>query len=792
MLVEISKVDHFRALVDWAPDRGSSGIPARFGKWSVIYGGNGTGKSTVSELLRLCGEGAPPCAIRARTWDGAALASKHIGPSEQPLGYSVRAFNSEYVRRNLSEFLDGSGHCNGLVYIGEATIESARRAAALREVIKEAEGRLVVLAEHTPSLEAAPREALDAAKSSAISALEGFDPREFNPTRYNITKVKANFEADWCREVAPAERIVLKQLVATTSLNELTLAEYPDPKIAELFTEVNGLVTRPILSSVDPVLREDPDRERWVETGLRLHNAGDTCKYCGSPVSPETIARYEAHFDTSLTALRADLSETSARITSRIGTLTGWRDSIPAAEEIEAGVRDGYRLDLTQVVAALEGEIQCLDTLREAVQAREAAPFTPMPPVATPLPPTNQIRPLTEALAKHETSRANLAARRDDAALRLHGDALVRHKAAYDAAVGRHGRLVRAVDALKGRAERLRRELSIETESRHDTSRLARELSSDLGVYLGHDQLRIEVSPDGKAYRVLRSNRPAENLSDGERNSLALLYFLRSLEESPVDPDNTIVVVDDPVSSLDKEAIFAAYSMLRERLDVYRQAILLTHDFEFFRLCHLGLRSQYREEVSDSHPDHPRVTFLEFYAQVTSQNGAAIRALGLRELNSAVLRHPTEYHYLFWRLARALSTPDDPELPLLPNAGRRLLEGFLSFKAPGATDLRSRLDQVAAHGQVDAVLKDRVYRFANGLSHREEPSPRGGLDFPAIARELAMLMEFLRVADAEHFRRMEAACGITVPPQHAPIDARSRGDSTAAGARQGPPLAGRR
>lgn len=768
MLVEITRVDDFRAMVGWQPDAAATGTPARFGRWSVVYGGNGSGKTTLSELLRLCGGGEPPCAIRVRTWDGTTLASMEVSSARPSLGYAISVFNAEYVRRNLSDFLDGSGACDGLVYIGEASVESARREAVIQENIDCIEKRLAELNRIRAEVETAPRSALNVAKESVISTLEGYDPREYNPTRYNVAKVKANFDKEWCCEVDPAERPKLRKLLATSTLEELALDAYPDLRLDEILSKVNELRIRPIYSSVDPELRDDPDREAWVEKGLELHTEGDACKFCGGSINAEKIGRYAAHFDASLTKLRDDLAAGLRGIADRVDKLKAWRDSIPDSDKLEPRIRDNYKLAVADALNAVSADLILLDELCDAVRERVSAPFAPLKELEVKVRAVADVSSLTDAIATHEKTRTGLATSRTQAARRLHGDALAKHKNAYETAIARQSRHRRAVEVLQRRQAGLRQDLALERESRHDTSKLAIELSADLGLYLGNDQLRIEVSPDGKAYRVLRGDEPAEHLSDGEKNSIALLYFLRSLEESSVDPANTIVVIDDPVSSLDKEAVFAAYSTLRVRLEAYRQAILLTHDFEFFRLWRIGLDNQLRRETKVPSLEHPGVAFLECYARVGSVAGAKRREPRLRALDKAVLKHATEYHYLFSRLAHAVSNTDDPELPLLPNAARRLLEGFLSFKAPSATDLRSRLDQVAADGHIDIGLKDRVYRFANGLSHREEPTPRGGLDFPTIGRELAMVMEFLRQADPEHFRRMERACDVQVPSQTLP------------------------
>ncbi|MBD3948904.1 AAA family ATPase [Tuanshanicoccus lijuaniae] len=72
-------------------------------------------------------------------------------------------------------------------------------------------------------------------------------------------------------------------------------------------------------------------------------------------------------------------------------------------------------------------------------------------------------------------------------------------------------------------------------------------------------------------YEVIRSTtgKVAENLSEGERNFIAFLYFhqlvLGSLEADSVVKDK-IVVIDDPVSSMDSSTLFVVGALVRDMI----------------------------------------------------------------------------------------------------------------------------------------------------------------------------------------------------------------------------------
>ena len=81
-------------------------------------------------------------------------------------------------------------------------------------------------------------------------------------------------------------------------------------------------------------------------------------------------------------------------------------------------------------------------------------------------------------------------------------------------------------------------------------------------------------------------------LSAGDRNTLALALFFSSLDESP-NLANTIVVVDDPVSSLDDHRTTATIQCIGDLKDESEQVIVLSHNKPF--LCEVWNRYGYAD-----------------------------------------------------------------------------------------------------------------------------------------------------------------------------------------------------
>jgi wobble nucleotide-excising tRNase len=87
-------------------------------------------------------------------------------------------------------------------------------------------------------------------------------------------------------------------------------------------------------------------------------------------------------------------------------------------------------------------------------------------------------------------------------------------------------------------------------------------------------ELRMHDGSGQSAYQVIRTRtgKPVKNLSEGERNFIAFLYFYHLVNKgSHSDADtgkDRIVVIDDPVSSMDSSVLFIVSGLVREMIEI--------------------------------------------------------------------------------------------------------------------------------------------------------------------------------------------------------------------------------
>ena len=67
-------------------------------------------------------------------------------------------------------------------------------------------------------------------------------------------------------------------------------------------------------------------------------------------------------------------------------------------------------------------------------------------------------------------------------------------------------------------------------------------------------------------FEVIRDDKKAYHLSEGECSLLAFCYFMAKLEDIDTKGSKPIIWIDDPISSLDSNHIFFIYSLINEKI----------------------------------------------------------------------------------------------------------------------------------------------------------------------------------------------------------------------------------
>jgi wobble nucleotide-excising tRNase len=221
--------------------------------------------------------------------------------------------------------------------------------------------------------------------------------------------------------------------------------------------------------------------------------------------------------------------------------------------------------------------------------------------------------------------------------------------------------------------------------------------------------------------------------------AITFAYFIATLEDEAVDLSKTVVVIDDPVSSLDSNKVHATYGLIADKLwQKSNQLFVLSHHFQFIKLFH-----------------GPKQDKIAWYSmQGTSSGQPSIAACP-----DLITDFQSEYYYLFYRLHHLV--PNDSNFYISRNILRRFLEALLEFKF-GRGDFRSKLEQWFRDNQLTAEM----YGVLNAGSH---PNDVDDFSDPRRFREMVYrVCRSIRDRDPDHhtalIRHLNRDVGKCKPP----------------------------
>ncbi|MCW3472276.1 AAA family ATPase [Rhodococcus pyridinivorans] len=728
---------------------------------TVVYGHNGSGKSTLAELMLSLAEGNSAIEV---IWEDENLKRTPVSSGGSSLSPSMAVFTRKWVEANLSDFLDGDS-ASAIVTLGEAAIhakEEEQRLEAkiegLRNDVREADKELHAA---NQKIERLAREVQD----RITSELKAFDYNHFTRNRYSIPRIKEDlrkYKGDFPDADAHAD--ALKRLSEGAPAAIAEVAAPPEGVVGQL-TQLSELLVETPTRMALKNLEGSPTAQSWVEQGLALHGELEHCLFCAGAVGDERRRELALHFDASWLDIRGRSKKLLIAVRQEREALEVWSLSFPEKDHVISALQAGYGESVRKVRAEAKERIGCLEIIERALESKVHDPSaTPEVPDWSILTHPLSVTGITSAIAEH-----NDQARRIEDITAEKKSIVLGHlvgsqsQAFLDLEV--HAKEVSSKRETGRTAEELAcRALEKVRQEQFTTKEMADKLTGDLTRVYGKNHLSIAVTDDGKSYACRRSDRAATNLSEGERTTLSLLYFLRKLEDEQVpggDRTHRIVIIDDPSSSLDREALFATHQWLIDTLKGFGQYVVLTHDFGLLRLFLKSQKNAWGASMKRlrsgdvEETRFPKVTFLEMFA--AEVDGARGSRLG--KLPSLLLNSTSEYAYLFSMVMAGVADSEDHErLFLLPNAARRVLEVFASYKAPHLTDFLPQLEALVQTEEGEP-FRD-VYDFCNRYSHGEGTESVDVLDARAVHGQIRRCMELLRAIDAEHFERMCKAAKI--------------------------------
>lgn len=729
-----------------------------FGRYNLIYGWNGTGKTTLSRLLRALElRKLPPLGQATVRIDDHDVASPDFPQATLP----IRVFNRDLV--NESIFPKGGGDVPPIFIVGKESVEKQKEADRLKQKRTEADSEWNSARARYQEAERAlyrycqdrARVIKDTLRSSGQNPFNNYNKSDFRSRAEQM--VKDDDAASHC--LSDSEREALLVQHQGTPKAKLAEINYRLPDLKGLADTTSALLKKTVVSAAIRSLKDDAEVADWTRRGLGLHKVryADKCLFCEQPLPEGRLADLEAHFN-------AEYEQFMREIDDQIRKLESIRNKalelkLPSRAEFYDDIAVEYETAEGVLRKAVDAAREFVNSLGNALEKKRAKAFEALPmDVTAPEINTDAVEAVNKAIRKHNRATEDFEKRVRSARERLAMDFIAadidefkRLQDAVQTASAESKTAKERFDALNAKIQEVEDEI---IEHRQP----AEDLNKDLRHYLGHGELQLAVKDTG--YTITRNGEPALMLSEGEMTAIALLYFLKSLEDRDFELANGVVVLDDPVSSLDANAMHLAFSLMRDRTAHAGQLFVLTHNFAFFRQVRNWLRYLPGQRNKDVSKQPARFYMLE----CVEQDGN--RASALRPLDPLLYKYESEYHFLFASVYRFANSPAPDGLEAsygMPNVARRLLESFLAFRHPDVFDnMWSALREVTTS---DEARKGRILNFVQTYSHG--PGPGQPEHDPSILGESrSILQEILALIESEDLGHYVAMKNLVDPAEN--------------------------
>ena len=695
-----------------------------FGKYNLFYGWNGSGKSTLSGVFRCIENNStsskfPSSEFTVSVDNGKAITQANVADSD----LNVYTFNHNFIDENIS----WDSVVKSILLVDKEKIEEREKLEQLKKLQETDNKTHTTEAEKIRQLEGAVSKfGTDSARHMKTS-LQSIDTTDSYYLNYDKRKFR-KFIDDHLEESKSDD-----SLLDDKKIVELTNAAKPDQKSPIIFSQqtinqetfakakerLDDLLKTSVVSQTIQRLVEHGDIKSWVETGLDLHKRHDTnqCEFCGNGITKERTKQLEAHFNDDYKAFQT-------RLESADGWLAGQYiqpPTLPAASDFYDEFKNGYSeacTALEKAITDLNEEITVWHTVLKEKTANPLETGLTVEVISE-----SSVKAFNDAMTaigaavdKHNHKSGNFKEETDKAKKQLE----LHYATTEVKSFGYHDKKKEIVDrtaangTLKTSINARNTEFRTLEDSLSNEGVGAEQFNESLHKFLGRSELTLRFNPVKKGYEILRndSEQVDGNLSEGEKTAIAFVYFITKLKENDNNIEDTIVVVDDPISSFDSNHLFHAYSFMKVNCEKAKQLFVLTHNFTFFKLVRDWISRKNKRDNQN---------IANFY--IVKANNEVPRTATYTDAEAALTLYNSEYHYIFSRLhsLKNQQTLETDDHFLAANLSRKLLESFLSFKFPKNRGNFANLfnTAVSASQNPEDEGKEKIRKFINEYSHND-------------------------------------------------------------------------
>lgn len=753
MIKKIEKIKDFGVFEDyeWGDDL------EKFKHYNFIYGANYSGKTTFSRIFRSFEEDK----LHPDFEEGEFLVrignNQKISQNDLDDINNVRVFNTGFIESNIGWYGAKEG-IDPILVLGK---EDKALKQELEDKSTELEGRKKDLENKRNSIEQK-----QSSINSDLSEAARIIKRAYSITSYDRTKFKPYVERleeeDPEDFILSEENLVEKEDVFRREEKDrkkkIEKLEAMNFSLKKFYQKAKELIGKKITKGVIQKLRKNPEINKWVKEGLKYHEDSDKCHFCGQRLPSPRIDNLEEHFSEEYNELERRVTKLKEEISKEKKLLSGFEENLPHRSRFYDEFAKQYDEIKVDIKAKTKEYKEYLNYLIEKLKKKQENPFNSISIGDL----DTSFSELEEEIEKVNKliGENNRRTEKFDQAKQEAKEKILNHHAAefinekqyferedkIDELEEEMKDQKKEIGKLKRRIKDIERELSDEAKGADKLNEYIKKIlfSSDLRIQLTDKEKSTEEDETYKMFTITRAGKPANNLSEGEKTAISFAYFIAKLEDKNTNLKDTIVFIDDPVSSLDKDHLYSIFGIICEKFssENCRQLFLSTHNFEFFHLF------KNEREISHNFGSNSVSLYLIKRFWNKSESNST-----LKKLPESLKKYPSEYAYLFSQLDEFRERPseDFEDYYLIPHIVRRVVEGYVEMRLPSISSLKKKVDYLIEENS----QATQVYKYINEYSHQKQlQRNKRHPDLSETKKIVEIVVNSLKEKDKEHYEAL--------------------------------------
>ncbi|MDT8429191.1 MAG: AAA family ATPase [Pseudomonadales bacterium] len=558
---------------------------------NFVYGSNGSGKTTISRVVadQL---GHPTCTI---SWKGGT-----------PL--QVMVYNCDFVERNFNQ----SNELKGVFTLGENQTETLNKIKAAKTDLDELKQRVQNLTNTLQgddgnsgkkgelyALENTLKEKCWAQKQKHDAKLQG----AFEGYRNN----KESFKSKILQELASNQSAIFSlddiEKKCASVFGEAPTTEQSVPVIDATILiahETNPILKKRVIGKEDvdiAAMIKKLGNSDWVRQGRSYFDINEnTCPFCQQSTDEAFAKSLEDYFDESFISDSKEIDDLNSNYKTDAERLQQQIAEIISAQSRFLDV-DKLKADKQLLDSKITINIQ-----RLAEKKKEASQVVELESLRNVI---TQIKSLIDAanteIHTHNAMVTNLAQEKRTLTAQVWRFVLQELKADLDDFQKNADAIKKAIKSLEDQisstnASKAAKESDIRSLEKQTTSvQPTIDAINGLLRSFGFCGFSLAKAAKGTSYKLVRADgsEAKSTLSEGEKTFVTFLYFYHLLKGSDSESGMTtdrVIVIDDPVSSLDSDILFIVSSLIKGLFKEVRsgaghikQVFVLTHNVYFHK-----------------------------------------------------------------------------------------------------------------------------------------------------------------------------------------------------------------